>query len=104
MSAPSDIDHLKDFQEDIDAEDLAAGDDIGGEFVNSWANDHGSDVSSYHPSDSNDADLDVDSKPAAKTKSPKKGEKKRGADIGGAKNQVTLQKNTMMQFFRMTRS
>jgi hypothetical protein len=81
---------LKDFQEDIDAGDLATGDDIGGEFVNSGANDNSLDVSSYHPSDSNDADSDVDSKPAAEKKSPKKGEKKRGADVGGAKNQVNF--------------
>jgi hypothetical protein len=60
------INHLKDFQEDIDAEALASGDDIGVEFVNSGEYDNSSDVSSYHPSDSNDAASDVDSKPAAK--------------------------------------
>ena len=82
------IDHLKDFRQDIDAEDLASGDDIGVELVNSGEYDTSSDVSSYHPSDSHDAHSDLDTKPAAKKKSPRKGEKKMGADVGGAKNEV----------------
>ena len=84
------IDHLKDFRQDIDAEDLslADGDDIGVALVNSGEYDTTSDVSSYHPSDSNDADSDLDTKPAAKKKSPRKGEKKMGADVGVAKNEV----------------
>jgi hypothetical protein len=82
------IDHLKDFREESDAGDLSSGDDVGGDFRNSGANDHRSDVSSYHPSDSNDADSDFDRKPAAKKKSPKKGDKKRGADVGGGSKQA----------------
>ena len=49
-------------------------------------------MSSYHPSDSNDADSDFDRKPAAKKKSPKKGEKKRGADVGGGTKEACLRK------------
>jgi hypothetical protein len=84
------IDHLKEFRQDIDAEDLslANGDDIGVALVNSGEYDTTSDVSSYHPSDSNDADSDLDTKPAATKKSPRKGEKMMGADVGGAKNEV----------------
>ena len=84
------IDHLKDFRQDIDAEDLslADGDDIGVALLESGGDDTSSDVSLYDPSDSYDVDSDLDTKPAAKKKSPRKGEKKMGADVGVAKNEV----------------
>ena len=100
------INHLKEFRENIDAEDLsfADEDDIGVALLKSPEYDTTSDVSSYHPSDSNDVDSDLDTKPAARKKSPRKGEKKMGADVGVAKKKSSLQKITTMQFFRMTRS
>jgi hypothetical protein len=81
------IDHLKDFQES-DASDLAAeddvADDVAGEIFNSGGN-HQSDESSYYPSDGDDADdADVDRKPEAKKKSPKKG----GEDVGNLESFV----------------
>ena len=67
---------------------LADGDDIGVALLESGGDDTSSDVSLYDPSDSYDVDSDLDTKPATKKKSPRKGEKKMGADVGVAKNEV----------------
>ena len=59
------IDHLKGSQEDIDAYDpLPTEDDIGGEILPMSKYNRLDAESSYHPSDSNDADSDLDRKPA----------------------------------------